>query len=161
MSYSIGIHLIEYLYDYERREYCQSIGTSCDAGVSERGGNLTPFNDSCLASMEEVDIYDGDEGNTPRARAQAGLTVATGAGGQTHPGHVALHEDLAVEALALVRAQCRLQLRARQGKQLVTCDSQLALRVRAEALHFQPVRDFIRIRFLSNMSRLLACICTE
>lgn len=72
----------------------------------------------------------------------------TGARGSTHPGHVPLHKHLAVEPLALVRAQRHLQLRAREGEQLVPRDLQLPLRRVAETFRLEPLHHFIRIWFL-------------
>ena len=66
----------------------------------------------------------------------------------THPRDVPLHQDLTVEALALVRAQRLLQLRARQAEQLVARHAQCTLRRRAEALRLQPLCHLVGVRLL-------------
>lgn len=69
--------------------------------------------------------------------------------GRAHPGHVALHEHLAVEALALVVSERALQLRAAQREQLVSGHAELPLRRGAEPLRLQPLHHLVRVRFLT------------
>lgn len=66
----------------------------------------------------------------------------------THPRDVSLHQDLAVQALALVGAERLLQLRARESEQLMAGHAQRALRRCTEALRLQPLRYLVRVRFL-------------